>query len=103
MNHELQTEANATPRGGARAGVPEGRRAGPAEATKPSGCRKFGRIDRRFEAIDRRFEAIDRRFVKLEVGLEGVRDEVRVLAEGIAGTNQRLDRFQERLEHLEAG
>jgi hypothetical protein len=41
--------------------------------------------------------------VKLEVGLEGVRDEVRVLAEGIAGTNQRLDRFQERLEHLQAG
>ena len=65
--------------------------------------RKFGRIDRHFEAIDRRFEAIDRRFVKLEVGLEGVRDEVRILAEGIAGTNQRLDRFQERLEHLEAG
>jgi predicted nucleic acid-binding Zn-ribbon protein len=55
------------------------------------------------EFLGRKFDRIDRRFVKLEVGLEGVRDEVRILAEGIAGTNQRLDRFQERLEHLEAG
>jgi hypothetical protein len=30
----------------------------------------------------RKFDRIDRRFVKLDFGLEGVRDEVRILAEG---------------------
>jgi chromosome segregation ATPase len=71
---------------------------------------KFGGLDRRFEAVDRRFEAVDRHFevvdhrlVKLEVSVEGVRDEIKILAEAIGGTNQRLDRFLERLEHLEAG
>jgi predicted nucleic acid-binding Zn-ribbon protein len=59
-------------------------------------------LGKKFGAIDRRFDAVDRRFVKIEVDLEGARDERKILAEGIRGTNERLDRFLVRLERLEA-
>ena len=67
----------------------------------------FGKIDQRFDAMDRRFDAMDerldamdRRFDRLEgrvtggaVSLEALRDQVRLLGEGVTATNQRLDRF----------
>ena len=60
-------------------------------------------LGEKFDAVDRRFEAVDRRFVGIEVDLEGVHDQIKILAEGVTGTNQRLDRFLHRLERLEAG
>ena len=63
--------------------------------------RRFDAMDRRFDAMDERFDAMDRRFDRLEgrvtagaVSLEALRDEVRLLGEGVTATNQRLDRFE---------
>ena len=64
--------------------------------------KKFDQVDQRFEAMDRRFEAME---VKIEEGhrhtgvlIEAVRDDVRQVAEGVAETNQRLDRFEQKVE-----
>ncbi|MEA2692801.1 MAG: hypothetical protein QOJ16_2188 [Acidobacteriota bacterium] len=58
---------------------------------------RFQKIDERFEKIDQRFEKIDQRFEKMEdtlhltqVAVEGVRDEVKLLAEGMIGTEEKL-------------
>ncbi len=42
------------------------------------------------------------RLTKLEVGVEAMRDDIRQLAEGLAATNERLDRIETRLERLES-
>ena len=95
--------------------------------------RRFERIDRRFERIDRRFERIDRRIgdvVKtlrgemvtlrsdlgreiadsaaetrrhFDVVAESLRSDIRILAEGIAMQNERLDRHEVRITRLERG
>ena len=61
---------------------------------------KFGRIDDRFDAIEGRLggvegrlDGLEGRLVKVEVGLETLRDDVRLLAEGVSATNERLDRY----------
>ena len=62
---------------------------------------RFDAMDRRFDAMDEHFDAMDRRFDRLEgrvtggaVSLEALRDQVRLLGEGVTATNQRLDRFE---------
>ena len=47
---------------------------------------KFGRIDERFDALEGRVTGV-------EVGLEALRHDVQLLAEGVTGTNERLDRY----------
>jgi len=61
---------------------------------------KFGRIDERFDALEGRFDALEGRFdalegrvTRVEVSLEALRHDVQLLAEGVTGTNERLDRF----------
>ena len=63
---------------------------------------KFGQIDGRFDALERRFDALERRFdrleervVRVEVGLEALRHDVQILGEGLAATNERLDRYHQ--------
>ena len=60
--------------------------------------RRFERVDGRFEQMDRRFEQVDGRFERGEealrhtqVSVEGLRGEIRLVAEGVAHTNERLD------------
>ncbi|MFG1691475.1 hypothetical protein ACGF5M_04915 [Gemmatimonadota bacterium] len=56
--------------------------------------RKFREIDERFDAMDRRFDRLEGRVTAGEVSLESLRDQVRLLGEGVTATNQRLDRFE---------
>ncbi len=51
-------------------------------------AKKFGRIDERFDALEGRV-------TKVEITLEALRDDVRLLAEGISTTNNRLDRYHQ--------
>jgi len=52
-------------------------------------------LGRRFGQIDQRFDALEGRLTKVEVSLEALRDDVRLLAEGLSTTNQRLDRYHQ--------
>jgi len=90
-------------------------------------AKKFGRIDERFDALEGRMDALEGRMdalegrmdglegrmdglegrlTKVEIGLEALRDDVRLLAEGISTTNSRLDRYHQdhetRIRALEA-
>lgn len=63
--------------------------------------RRFDEVDRRFEQMDRRFEQVDRRFEKVEesirhtfIELEGLRGDIRQVAEGVAGVNEQLESFK---------
>jgi hypothetical protein len=75
--------------------------------------RKFGRIDERFDALDGRMDGfegrmdgLEGRLTKVEVGLEALRGDVRLLAEGLTTVNNRLDRYHRdheiRIRALEA-
>ena len=64
--------------------------------------RKFGRIDERFDALEGRMDglegrmdSLEGRLTKVEVGLEALRGDVQILAEGLTTLNQRLDRYHE--------
>ncbi|HEY3124687.1 MAG TPA: hypothetical protein VGK70_11585, partial [Thermoanaerobaculia bacterium] len=48
-------------------------------------------LDRLDQKLDRRFEEVKRHF---EVVGEGLRSEIRIVAEGFVATNERLDRFE---------
>jgi len=59
---------------------------------------RFEQVDGRFEQVDGRFEQVDGRFERGEealrhtqVSVEGLRGEIRLVAEGVAHTNERLD------------
>lgn len=56
---------------------------------------KFGGIDRRFDLLEGRFDALEKRVVRVEVGLEALRHDVQILGEGMAATNERLDRYHQ--------
>ncbi len=63
--------------------------------------RKFDGIDRRFDGIDRRLgvverrlEGLEQRMTAVEVGLESLRDEVRLVAEGVTTNSARIDRLE---------
>ncbi len=70
--------------------------------------RKFDEVDSRFEQVDRRFEQVaakeevraQQEETRRHMGVlvEAVRDDVRQLAEGLAETNQRLDRLERKVE-----
>ena len=70
--------------------------------------KKFDQVDQRFEGIERRLDQMatkDELEAKLAetrrhmgVLVEAVRDDVRQVAEGVAETNQRLDRFEQKVE-----
>jgi hypothetical protein len=63
-------------------------------------------LGRKFGRIDERFDAVEGRLTKVEVNLEFLRDDVRILSEGLTATNERLDRYHEdhevRIRALEA-
>ena len=63
--------------------------------------KRFEQVDKRFEQVDKRFEQVDKRFEQLEgairangVEIEGLRGDIKQVAEGVAATNQRIDAFQ---------
>lgn len=62
---------------------------------------KFGIIDRRFEKLEGRIGGLEGRSARVEVSLEELRGEVRVVAEGVRMNGERLDRHEGRLSHLE--
>ena len=62
---------------------------------------RFEQVDGRFEQVGGRFEGVEGRLGGLEeavrhnhVSLEGLRGEVRLVAEGVTNTNERLDTFK---------
>jgi predicted nuclease with TOPRIM domain len=62
---------------------------------------RFQKMDARFEQVDGRFERVDGRFEQVHdeirqtrVEVEGLRGDLRLLAEGVMGMNEKLDRFQ---------
>ena len=62
---------------------------------------RFDRIDRRFTAIDQRFDAADERFEGIEERLsraeilgEDTRHQVRIVAEGVATVDRKLEDFR---------
>lgn len=67
---------------------------------------RFGRIDDRFvetnqqivtlrEDTNQRFEQLEETIRLTDVKVEGLRDEIRQVADGVAGNNERLDAFRE--------
>lgn len=57
-------------------------------------------MDRRFEALEGRLEALEARTTRIEVGLEALRHEVRLVAEGVVTNGHRLDRVESNLHDL---
>lgn len=62
---------------------------------------RFNRMDERFNRIDERFERMDERFKQVEtevrhtrVLVEGLNGNIRLLAEAVVGTNERMDFFR---------
>src|SRR5229473_1848654 len=57
---------------------------------------KFDAVDQRFDAVDQKFDAVDQRLAglsrKVDVLHEATRGEIRLLAELIGATNERMDR-----------
>jgi chromosome segregation ATPase len=63
--------------------------------------RRFDAMDRRLDAMDKRFDAMDDRMNRLEgeirlngVQIEDLRDQIRLVAEGVASVDQKLDAFR---------
>ena len=58
---------------------------------------RFEQIDGRFEQIDARFAAMDGRITEVqhqaEIIAEGLRHEIRLVAEGVDTANERIDRL----------
>lgn len=63
---------------------------------------KFDRIDVRFAGIDHRLDGIDGRLTKVEVTLEGTRDDVKILAEAVRMNGERIDRLTGSVEQNRA-
>lgn len=61
--------------------------------------RKFSLIEERFSGIDVRFEETKRHF---GVIAEGLRSEIRQVAEGVVNVNERLERFRQGVSSLQA-
>jgi hypothetical protein len=61
--------------------------------------RKFDEVDTRFDAIDRRFDVTDAKITDtrrhFDVVAEAMRDQVRLVAEGVSNVEQGLQRFKE--------
>ncbi|MEA2560251.1 MAG: hypothetical protein QOH06_1755 [Acidobacteriota bacterium] len=62
---------------------------------------RFGAIDKRFGAVDQRFDAADKRMDGLEgairangVEIEGLRGDIKQVAEGVAAGNENLASFR---------
>jgi chromosome segregation ATPase len=75
-------------------------------ALREETVQRFEQVDRRFEQVDRRFEQVDRRFEQVETAIrqtrvliEGTRDDMRLLAEGLIGTGERLIAGQIQTSH----
>jgi phage shock protein A len=77
--------------------------------------RRFDDVDQRFEQVDRRFEQVDRRFEQVatkdealalqketrrhfDVVAERMQSQIQVVAEGVTGIAERLDRFERKTE-----
>jgi hypothetical protein len=52
-------------------------------------------LGQRFDGVDRRFDAVEDRLTRVEVGVEGNRHQIQVLAEGLSSLDQKLERFRE--------
>lgn len=50
---------------------------------------RFDAMDQRFDTMDQRFDAMDRKF---SLQFDAVRADIRLVAEGVVATNERLDR-----------
>src|SRR5216684_1473376 len=57
---------------------------------------RFDAVDQKFDAVDQKFDAVDRRFDqlgrKVDVLHEATQGDIRLLAELIGATNERMDR-----------
>jgi len=57
---------------------------------------RFDRVDQRFDSVDQRFDSVDHRFDglsrKIDVLHEATQGDIRLLAELIGSTNERMDR-----------
>ncbi|HEX3526072.1 MAG TPA: hypothetical protein VH988_03315 [Thermoanaerobaculia bacterium] len=65
---------------------------------------RFARVDERFTRMDERFERVETETRQTRVLVEGLHDTVRLLAEGVIGTGERIDALREettgRLEEI---
>ena len=52
------------------------------------------RLDERFEQVDKRFEQVETEARHTRVLMEGMHGNIRLLAEGVIGTDERLEAFQ---------
>ncbi len=57
-------------------------------------AKQFSKIDKRFNQSDARFDSLDNRLARVEVGNEENAHQIQVLAEGISGVGQSLERFR---------
>ncbi len=71
---------------------------------------RLDRIDVRLDGFDVRFEGVDGRFNRIEVLFEGLRGDVRLVAEGLGALTEKVDRIEsvqgemaEKLEFVAAG
>ena len=51
-------------------------------------------LDKRFEQVDKRFEQLEGAICANGVEIEGLRGDIKQVAEGVAGCNQRIDAFE---------
>ncbi len=64
--------------------------------------KKFDKIDKKFDTIDEKFNTIDEKFEENKryfgVVAEGLRNEIRQVAEGVANVDENLDRFRKEVQ-----
>jgi archaellum component FlaC len=67
---------------------------------------RFNSIDQRFDGVDQRFDGIDKRLDRLETRVDGaylliedLRDKIEIVAEGVTGVSERLDRLAAQHEY----
>ena len=55
---------------------------------------RFDQVDQRFEKVDQRFDSLEADIRQAHVRIESLEGVVQQVAEGVAGVDERLERFQ---------
>ncbi len=65
------------------------------QALREETAQGFARIDQRLGGVDQRLETLGTDIRRAYVSIEGLRGDVRLVAEGVTNVNERLDRYKE--------
>lgn len=59
---------------------------------------RFQAMEGRFDAMEKRFDAVEESIRHTDIKVEALRGDIRLVAEGVAAVNEKLDRFKLQVE-----